>query len=161
MRLSVRLTPLHLLRQVAILDGVRPPCRPLLPPMRWRAIRQQSSQPRTLAADPAMEIGSGFFGITCSNTCAVLAGGGNTCAATCSNTCAVLVGGGNIRINWSRADVIGLFSNNVVSFSRNVVLRARYSHLMWFRNRGCLSVRAVYVLRPLHLGVPLIYAQEL
>ena len=24
---------------------------------------------------------------------------------------------------WSRADVIGLFSNNVVSFSRNVVLR--------------------------------------
>jgi len=23
---------------------------------------------------------------------------------------------------WSRADVIGLFSNNVVSFSRNVVL---------------------------------------
>ena len=28
-----------------------------------------------------------------------------------------------IALKWPRADVIGLFSNNVVSFSRNVVLR--------------------------------------
>ena len=47
------------------------------------------------AADEAMAAGSGFFGITCSNTCAVAVGGGNTCAATCSNTCAVVFGGGN------------------------------------------------------------------
>ena len=49
------------------------------------------------SCDPAYEaaVGSGFFGITCSNTCAVVVGGGNTCAATCSNTCAVVVGGGN------------------------------------------------------------------
>ena len=52
----------------------------------------------TLAVDPAKEamaVGSGFFGITCSQTCAVVAGGGNTCAATCSQTCAVVAGGGN------------------------------------------------------------------
>lgn len=51
----------------------------------------------SLAIDPAYEaaVGSGFFGITCSNTCAVGVGGGNTCAVTCSNTCAVGVGGGN------------------------------------------------------------------
>ena len=57
------------------------------------------ANPSAIAIDPADQamaaVGSGFFGITCSNTCAVGVGGGNTCAATCSNTCAVGVGGGN------------------------------------------------------------------
>ena len=38
---------------------------------------------------------------------------------------------------WSSPDVIGLFSNNVVTFSRNVVLKDPYSHLIRFQNRGC------------------------
>jgi hypothetical protein len=45
--------------------------------------------------EEAMAVGSGFFGITCSNTCAVGVGGGNTCAVTCSNTCQVLATCGN------------------------------------------------------------------
>jgi hypothetical protein len=38
---------------------------------------------------------------------------------------------------WSSPDVVGLFSINVVSFSRNVVLRTPYSHLIRFQNCGC------------------------
>jgi hypothetical protein len=68
----------------------------------------QPGQAWTLADDPGnevMAVGSNFFGITCSQTCAIVVGGGNTCAvtcpqtcqviATCSQTCAVVVGGGN------------------------------------------------------------------
>ena len=35
------------------------------------------------------------------------------------------------QLIWARADVFGLFSNNVGSFSLNLVLTARCSHLMW------------------------------
>jgi len=42
-----------------------------------------------------------------------------------------------------------LFSNNVVSFSRNVVLRGRYSQRMWSQNSGCFLGQAIYVLGPL------------
>ena len=58
----------------------------------------QPEQSWTLAVSPGdeiMAVGSGFFGWTCSNTCAVVFDGGNTCSATCSNTCAVVFGGGN------------------------------------------------------------------
>jgi hypothetical protein len=40
---------------------------------------------------------------------------------------------------WSSPDVLGLFSNNVVSFSRNVVLSDPYSHLIRFRNRDIIG----------------------
>ena len=54
---------------------------------------------------------------------------------------------------WSRADVIGLFSNNVVSFSRNVVLSGRlFSHNVVRKSR-MLSVRTDYVLSSLNLAV--------
>jgi hypothetical protein len=54
---------------------------------------------------------------------------------------------------WSRADVIGLFSNNVVSFSRNVVLSGPSfsNNVVW--KRAMLSVRADYVLSSLQLSV--------
>lgn len=55
-------------------------------------------QPKLLspqAADELMPVGSGFFGITCSNTCAVVVGGGNTCAVTCSSTCEIFSTCGN------------------------------------------------------------------
>src|SRR4029077_2296606 len=47
---------------------------------------------------------------------------------------------------WSSPDVIGLFSNNVVSFSRNVVLSGTLfsRNVVW--KRAMLSVRAVYIL---------------
>jgi hypothetical protein len=38
---------------------------------------------------------------------------------------------------WSGADVLGLFSNNVVSFSRNVVLSGHLFSLNSVQNRGC------------------------
>jgi hypothetical protein len=47
---------------------------------------------------------------------------------------------------WSSPDVIGLFSNNVVSFSRNVVLSGLSFSLNVVWKRAMLSVRAVYVL---------------
>ena len=53
---------------------------------------------------------------------------------------------------WSRADVIGLFSNNVVSFSRNVVLRDPLFSINSVSKPRMLSVRTVYVLRSLQLG---------
>src|SRR5208337_4834170 len=53
---------------------------------------------------------------------------------------------------WSRADVIGLFSNNVVSFSRNVVLRELLFSLNSVSKPRMLSVRTVYVLSSLHLA---------
>jgi hypothetical protein len=57
--------------------------------------------------------------------------------------------GGGHRSLWFLADIIGLFSNNVVSFSRNVVLRGRYSQRMWSQNSGCFLGQAIYVLGPL------------
>jgi hypothetical protein len=53
---------------------------------------------------------------------------------------------------WSRADVIGLFSINVVSFSRNVVLRDPLFSLNSVSNPRMLSVRTVYVLSSLQLA---------
>ena len=47
---------------------------------------------------------------------------------------------------WSRADVIGLLSNNVVSFSRNVVLGELLFSINVVGKRAMLSVRTVYVL---------------
>src|SRR5271166_738299 len=52
---------------------------------------------------------------------------------------------------WSRADVIGLLSNNVVSFSRNVVLRDHLFSLNSVSKPRMLSVRADYVLSSLQL----------
>jgi hypothetical protein len=40
---------------------------------------------------------------------------------------------------WSRADVIGLFSNNVVSFSRNVVLVELLFSINLVPKRGCFQ----------------------
>jgi len=54
---------------------------------------------------------------------------------------------------WSRADILGLFSSNVVSFSRNVVLRGLLFSLNSVLKPRMLSVRADYVLSPLHLTV--------
>jgi hypothetical protein len=54
---------------------------------------------------------------------------------------------------WSRADVIGLFSNNVVSFSRNVVLSDPLFSLNSVSKPRMLSVRTVYVLGSLQLGL--------
>jgi hypothetical protein len=56
---------------------------------------------------------------------------------------------------WSRANVIGLFSNNVVSFSRNVVLRDYLFSVNVVRKSRMLSVRAVYVLSSLQVGTVL------
>ena len=47
---------------------------------------------------------------------------------------------------WSSPDVLGLFSNNVVSFSRNVVLTGPSFSPNVVRKRAMLSVRADYVL---------------
>jgi hypothetical protein len=47
---------------------------------------------------------------------------------------------------WSSPDVVGLFSNNVVSFSRNVVLRDPLFSLNSVSKPLMLSVRADYVL---------------
>jgi hypothetical protein len=52
---------------------------------------------------------------------------------------------------WSSPDVVGLFSINVVSFSRNVVLRDPLFSLNSVSKLRMLSVRAVYVLSSLHL----------
>jgi hypothetical protein len=52
---------------------------------------------------------------------------------------------------WSRADVIGLFSNNVVSFSRYVVLRNHLFSLNSVSKPRTLSVRADYVFRSLQV----------
>jgi hypothetical protein len=53
---------------------------------------------------------------------------------------------------WSSPDV-GLFSNNVVSFSRNVVLRGFLFSLNVVPKPRMLSVRSDYVLSSLHLGI--------
>src|SRR5208283_1227969 len=52
---------------------------------------------------------------------------------------------------WSRADVIGLFSNNVVSFSSNVVLRGLLFSINLVSKPRMLSVRGDYVLSSLQL----------
>ena len=54
---------------------------------------------------------------------------------------------------WSSPDVLGLFSNNVVSFSRNVVLRELLFSLNSVSKPRMLSVRADYVLSSLQLAV--------
>src|SRR5208337_2514480 len=51
-----------------------------------------------------------------------------------------------------RADVVGLFSNNVVSFSSNVVLRDPLFSLNLVSKPRMLSVRGDYVLSSLHVG---------
>src|SRR5260221_4533735 len=53
---------------------------------------------------------------------------------------------------WSSPDVVGLFSNNVVSFSRNVVLRDILFSVNLVSKPRMLSVRTVYVLGSLQLG---------
>src|SRR5208283_2836474 len=53
---------------------------------------------------------------------------------------------------WSSPDVIGLFSNNVVSFSRNVVLGELLFSINLVSKPRMLSVRAVYVLSSLHIA---------
>ena len=53
---------------------------------------------------------------------------------------------------WSSPDVIGLFLNNVVSFSRNVVLSGLSFSVNVVPKPRMLSVRADYVLSSLHLG---------
>src|SRR5208282_6836666 len=52
---------------------------------------------------------------------------------------------------WSSPDVVGLFSINVVSFSRNVVLRGLLFSLNSVSKPRMLSVRTVYVFSSLHL----------
>jgi hypothetical protein len=52
---------------------------------------------------------------------------------------------------WSNPDVIGLFSNNVVSFSSNVVLRGLLFSINSVLKPRMLSVRADYVLSSLQL----------
>ena len=53
---------------------------------------------------------------------------------------------------WAEADILGLFSNNVVSFSRNVVLRRPLSQRIWSRNEQMFSGRERFcVLGPLHI----------
>src|SRR5271165_5495231 len=54
----------------------------------------------------------------------------------------------------SRADVLGLFSNNVVSFSSNVVLSGLSFSINSVPKPRMLSVRSVYVLSSLQLPVP-------
>jgi hypothetical protein len=53
----------------------------------------------------------------------------------------------------SRADVIGLFLINVVSFSRNVVLSGLSFSVNSVLKQRMLSVRAVYVLSSLQLTI--------
>ena len=55
---------------------------------------------------------------------------------------------------WSSPDVVGLFSNNVVSFSRNVVLRDHLFSVNLVSKPRMLSVRTVYVLGSLQLVQP-------
>ena len=55
------------------------------------------------------------------------------------------------RSLWFLADVIGLFSNNVVSFSRNVVLSSRLFSANVVRKRAMFLGQAIYVLGPLQL----------
>jgi len=60
---------------------------------------------------------------------------------------------------WSSPDVIGLFSNNVVSFSRNVVLSGPSFSLNVVWKRAMFSVRADYVLSSYEADIvkPLMY----
>ena len=53
---------------------------------------------------------------------------------------------------WPRPDVIGLFPINVVSFSRNMVLRDHLFSLNSVLKPRILSVRTVYVLSSLQVG---------
>jgi hypothetical protein len=54
---------------------------------------------------------------------------------------------------WFSPDVIGLLSNNVVPFLRNLVLRASLFSANVVRKWAMLLVRAVYALRLLQLAV--------
>jgi len=54
---------------------------------------------------------------------------------------------------WSSPDVVGLFSINVVSFSRNVVLRDLLFSLNSVSKPRMLSVRTVYVLSSYEVDV--------
>jgi hypothetical protein len=56
---------------------------------------------------------------------------------------------------WSRPDVVGLFSINVVSFSSNVVLSDPLFSLNVVWRQRILSVRVAYVLSSLHLTLGL------
>ena len=54
---------------------------------------------------------------------------------------------------WSSPDVVGLFSNNVVSFSHNVVLNDLLFSLNVVWKQRILSVRIVYVLSSYEVDV--------
>ena len=56
------------------------------------------------------------------------------------------------HLMWSSPDILGLFSNNVVSFSRNVVLSGPIFSINVVWKPRMLSVRAVYVLSSLQLA---------
>ena len=60
---------------------------------------------------------------------------------------------------WFRADILGLFSLNVVSFSRDVVLRVLLFSLNSVLKPRMLSVRADYVLSSYEADIvkPLMY----
>jgi hypothetical protein len=62
---------------------------------------------------------------------------------------------------WSRADVIGLFSINVVSFSPNVVLSGLSFSTNSVSNPRMLSARTVYVLSSLHVRIELKVASDM
>ena len=52
---------------------------------------------------------------------------------------------------WAEADILGLFSNNVVSFSCNLVLRRPLFSINLVPKQQMFSGRGVYVLGPLHI----------
>jgi hypothetical protein len=54
-------------------------------------------------------------------------------------------------VMWSRADILGLFSNNVVSFSRNLVLKSLLFSINVVRKWAMFLGQAIYVLGPLQL----------
>src|SRR5271165_4296781 len=54
---------------------------------------------------------------------------------------------------WSSPDVVGLFSNNVVSFSSNVVLRGPLFSINLVSKPRMLSVRSDYVLSSLQVAL--------
>jgi hypothetical protein len=57
-------------------------------------------------------------------------------------------------VMWSRADILGLFSNNVVSFSRNLVLKSLLFSINVVRKWAMFLGQAIYVLGPVQYGRP-------
>ena len=54
-----------------------------------------------------------------------------------------------LSVMWSRADILRLFSNNVVSFSRNLVLKSLLFSINVVRTWAMFLGQAIYVLGPL------------